>query len=60
MSEKRFLKIANLETFTFKNAVTRSFNIDKCFFKVSVMDLLLMKDIIEIMGIERQYITLFN
>jgi len=34
--------------------------LDKCFFKVSVIDLLLMKDIVEIMGIERGYIEFLN
>jgi len=43
MTEKRFIKVANLEEKVFKNAITRTFNFDKCYFKVSVMDLLLMK-----------------
>lgn len=51
MNEKRYLKISNSETFTFKQAIIRTFNLDKCFFKVSVIDLLLMKDIMEIMSI---------
>ncbi len=36
--------------YQFKNSISRNINLDKCFFKVSVMDLLLMKDILEIMG----------
>lgn len=36
--------------FQFKNSISRNINLDKCFFKVSVMDLLLMKDILEVMG----------
>ncbi len=45
---------------SFKQAIVRTFNLDKCFFKVSVIDLLLMKDIMEIMAIERGYIEFLN
>jgi hypothetical protein len=60
MNEKRFLKISNSESFNFKQAIIRTFNLDKCFLKVSVIDLLLMKDIMEIMSIERSYIDFLN
>jgi hypothetical protein len=51
MNEKRYLKLSNSEEISFKQAIIRNFNIDKCFFKVSVIDLLLFKDILEIMSI---------
>lgn len=40
----------NKKYYQFKNSISRNINLDKCLFKVSVMDLLLMKDILEIMG----------
>lgn len=60
MNEKRYIKVANSEDISFKQAIIRDFNVDKCFFKVSVIDLLLFKDVFEIMGIERQYIDFLN
>ncbi len=53
MNEKRYIKVSNFEKISFKQSIDRTFNLDKCFFKVSVIDLLLVKDILEIMGIER-------
>lgn len=60
MNEKRYIKVASTEDILFKQAILRDFNVDKCFFKVSVIDLLLFKDVLEIMGIERQYIDFLN
>lgn len=51
MNEKRFLKVYGGDYSFFKHSIIRSFNLDKCFFKVSVIDLLLIKDIVEIMSI---------
>lgn len=51
MNEKRYLKISDSDKILFKQALIRAFNLDKCFFKVSVIDLLLFKDILEIMKI---------
>jgi hypothetical protein len=42
--------IIHKNKYEFKTSLTRNINLDKCFFKISVMDLLLMKDILQVMN----------